>query len=765
MATVYGLTPQGFAIKPQQEIISEITLSLQAQFGENINTSAQSVFGQLIGIFSEREALLWQLCAAIYASQYPTGAQGTSVDNILALNNLKRLPATPSVANLVITGTAGTPIPKSSIAQTSDGLTQFATTAAATIAAAVNAIQSLFFSSIPTLGSWVLSIIDSNGNTETTGNAYWMTQANGTTVLGAQVNPTSGQFKIATPGGTTGFINFNCASSDIQTALQLVSGQGSVTVSGSTFTGGFVITWTGVSVALNRIATLTSNTLNQTVSVGTNLQDLIQTMTPDSGSTYPFAGVTVSGAFNTGFICSFGGTTAALPQNVFTIQSNGLFDGSVAVNINVVNTQIGAPAQALVTANCTVDGPTVATAGSLNTIGTPVSGWTGVTNPLDAILGTNTETDLQALQRRTTLLSAQANGPIQSIVEKVRQVSGVSAAVGFENLSMAGFQIINWASIPATGTWRVTLGGSPGQTTAAISATAAASAVQAAINLLVNYGDVVVTGNFSTGFQIQFGSSSGVTPQPLATVAANTTGVNTVVTQGRPGKSFEIVVDYPGLPVLNAALEQAIAQQIYDAKPAGIQSFGSPVLATTGNTSAGSPNLSSLVSVANLAVGLMIVGNGIPEGTYIQSISGSTVVMTNSASLSASGVYVTFISAPTITDAFDNPIIIPFSKPQLVTIFIAISLTVSKNLFPSNGIQQIQDDIVVIGDSLTIGEDVVLFGTDGIVGAFNGVPGILSYDLFADVVPNPTNQQNIAIGATQLAQIESFNIICTVTFE
>src|SRR5271166_2706254 len=97
--TQYGVTPQGFVPKQQSTIISEIDSSLQGEFGANINLGPEAVFGQLVAIFSEREALLWQLGEAIYDSEYPAGAEGTSVDNILALNNLKRLPATPTITN------------------------------------------------------------------------------------------------------------------------------------------------------------------------------------------------------------------------------------------------------------------------------------------------------------------------------------------------------------------------------------------------------------------------------------------------------------------------------------------------------------------------------------------------------------------------------------------------------------------------------------------------------------------------------------------
>jgi len=101
--TVFGLTSQGFVIKPQQQIVTELQTDLQGVFGQNINLNPESNFGQIVGIWSEREALIWQLALAVYSSQYPAGAEGTSVDNILALNNLRRALASPTSSPLVIT--------------------------------------------------------------------------------------------------------------------------------------------------------------------------------------------------------------------------------------------------------------------------------------------------------------------------------------------------------------------------------------------------------------------------------------------------------------------------------------------------------------------------------------------------------------------------------------------------------------------------------------------------------------------------------------
>ncbi len=67
-------------------------------------------------------------------------------------------------------------------------------------------------------------------------------------------------------------------------------------------------------------------------------------------------------------------------------------------------------------------------------------------------------------------------------------------------------------------------------------------------------------------------------------------------------------------------------------------------LTTTGNITISSNQLTSLAAVTDVAVGKIISGAGIPTGTYVASISGSTVTMSANATTSTTGVTVTFTS-------------------------------------------------------------------------------------------------------------------------
>ena len=91
-----GLTPNGFEKKTLAEIKSELEDAFRAVFGIFINLLPGSVLATIIGIFAERESLIWDLAEDVYNSQYPDSADGVNLDNVVAINGITRLAATKS---------------------------------------------------------------------------------------------------------------------------------------------------------------------------------------------------------------------------------------------------------------------------------------------------------------------------------------------------------------------------------------------------------------------------------------------------------------------------------------------------------------------------------------------------------------------------------------------------------------------------------------------------------------------------------------------
>ncbi len=131
----YGLLSTGFNPKPQSIVREELNAALRAARGQSIDLSDGSFLGQLVGILSEREGLLWDLGQALYAAGDPDQATTDALEALCALTATFRLPATSSQVTLTLTGTPNTVVPAGSQVKTSSTSQVFQTTTSATITA------------------------------------------------------------------------------------------------------------------------------------------------------------------------------------------------------------------------------------------------------------------------------------------------------------------------------------------------------------------------------------------------------------------------------------------------------------------------------------------------------------------------------------------------------------------------------------------------------------------------------------------------------
>lgn len=74
-----------------------------------------------------------------------------------------------------------------------------------------------------------------------------------------------------------------------------------------------------------------------------------------------------------------------------------------------------------------------ANANTIRTIATPVSGWVGVTNALDAVPGANDESDPQLRRRRALEIRAGGSSPLDAVRVALRQVDDVTQVRVYEN--------------------------------------------------------------------------------------------------------------------------------------------------------------------------------------------------------------------------------------------------------------------------------------------------------------------------------------------
>lgn len=111
MAEEYGLSSTGFKQKRLADIIQSMNSRIADQLGVQISTESNSVFGQLIGVFSYEIADLWEQAAQVYGAMYPHTASGVSLDNASALAGITPISAEKTTVVCTCYGTDGTSIP------------------------------------------------------------------------------------------------------------------------------------------------------------------------------------------------------------------------------------------------------------------------------------------------------------------------------------------------------------------------------------------------------------------------------------------------------------------------------------------------------------------------------------------------------------------------------------------------------------------------------------------------------------------------------
>lgn len=218
----FGLSSTGFEKKRLADIKTEIEAKFRVVFGPFINLMPSSVISQVVGVFADREASLWELAEDVYNSQYPDTADGASLDNVVAITGIVRLAATKSVIpnqKQLLFGTSGTLVPAGTILSV-DGnpLAKFLTDVDVTLVTGVDEVQTLSFSVTPVSGTWKLSL----DNEETSALA------------------------------------FNISAVALQTALNGFANLSGVTVSGS-MAAGFTVTFAGADGKQDQSALVVSD--------------------------------------------------------------------------------------------------------------------------------------------------------------------------------------------------------------------------------------------------------------------------------------------------------------------------------------------------------------------------------------------------------------------------------------------------------------------------------------------------------------------------
>lgn len=547
----YGVTPQGFKAKRLNDIKAELEDLFIAEFGE-INLDAQSVAGQIIGIYSKVLADIWENMQDVYLSEYPNSASGVSLDNVVQLSGITRLPASRTSVVGAATGTEGTFIPSGSLARVTETGDLFYSTQNATITRSSSLRNIIGVTGLAAQQYTVLI----NGVSYTYSRPI-MTFS-GDFVSGNAVNIRLNGVNLPTINYTTSSAN----TMNLIAAQLLATGQvAAATVDNVAHT----ITLTPV---------LGFQTTINTVEVsGAGAPSYSQTyLTPVDTAT---VAQNLAAIINTS--ANFSGTWVG-GQSQFTIQAR---DGETAYALNYGNNlnvlQITSPIPFLAQEY----GPIAAPAGSLNQIVTPIAGWQSITNFKAGVTGRFQETDAELRLRRANSLNVLGSGTVEAIRARLLQeVPGVTSVTVFENVTLTQSPIEVTFSQPFVSGNNIQvlidgnlIGTVPYTTSQLVTMNAIATLIQNQPE--VKTATVQGAGNDELLIEVQ--------DAEVINISFNITGgasvPNYVVAGGRPPKSFEAVVE--------GGADQSVALKIWQLKPAGIQSFGNttvPIIDSQGNT-------------------------------------------------------------------------------------------------------------------------------------------------------------------------------------
>jgi uncharacterized phage protein gp47/JayE len=348
-------------------------------------------------------------------------------------------------------------------------------------------------------------------------------------------------------------------------------------------------------------------------------------------------------------------------------------------------------------------------------------------------------------------------------------------------------QELSFSDVPDAGDFTITY---RGQTTAAIPFNATAQDVEDALNALPNLSGVVVTGNFSTDFVIEFDGDDGLQPQPLLSAVSNLTESMAAVSitvaetqQGTPQASVdvealepgptgaplftltEIVTPVFGLDRVINTTQTVLGRLRETDEQLRIRRANTLQIAGAATIEAIRSNVANVFGVSDAIVfdndTMVTDGDGRPPKSFEVVVEGGADadIAETIWRVAPAGIEIFGSETVQIIDSMGNTRDIKFSRPTPVPIFVEIDLTVNAN-FPINGAALAQAAIVSWGNTLGIGQKVIVYPQ--LVAQLAGIPGITNVAVRIGIAPNPTLDDNILIAAFEVSEWSEANTDITV---
>lgn len=98
-----------------------------------------------------------------------------------------------------------------------------------------------------------------------------------------------------------------------------------------------------------------------------------------------------------------------------------------------------------------------------------------------------------------------------------------------------------------------------------------------------------------------------------------------------------------------------------------------------------------------------------------------------------------------------------FSRPNEIGIWLEADITKGA-LYPVDGDDQVEQAFLDFGSTLTVGQDIIIFGSNSLICAVNDIPGILDIDIRIGKINPPTLNDNVVIAPREIAKFDSSRI-------
>ena len=531
---IYGVTPEGFETKRLIEVKNDLEESFIGEFGD-INLDPQSVTGQIIGIFAKVFADIWENAQDVYLSQYPNSASGVSLDNVVALNGITRIPAQRTSVIGVATGAENTLIPANSLVR-------------------IPVTNAIFFSTID-------SFISSSNAYRSIIETLALSAQNYTIILDNEVYfynlPTmnfSGPFvagneiSVRINGINLTTITFAVSSANTFTLLanELLTSPAiaSANIVGTTIE---LIPVLGYSITINSVGLTGAGvpTYSQTLRIPSSTNDI---------ATYLSA--------------LFSSSTKVISSNLgseITIEAiDPASPFSIIVGINLQIIQTSSPIPFLAQTFGVIPAP----ANSMTEILTQIAGWDSITNPQAGVTGRNIETDAELRLRRASSLRVQGTATVEAIRARLLQdVPNVTSVTISENVTLTQSPIEIAFSIDFVALNNIEIfidAISIGSVVFNTDQLTTMNLIKTLLETQSEINNVVVGGIGNRNLTITMNEIESIVL--TFTITLGTTQPTYTLSRGLPPKSFECIVV--------GGTDQEVALKIWQTKPAGIETYG-----------------------------------------------------------------------------------------------------------------------------------------------------------------------------------------------